>query len=180
MKIRCLFFFLLVSMTLSAQDYLSALLPMPNRVEPGWGEDFIVTPKTVVTVDSDSLAFAASELRRILQERTGLSVTGTAGEGSVISLQVDPAMEGKEHYILSVERDRMVIKGATPGAVYWGVMTLDQLLLGDVCRSAGARIAPVYIDDAPPFCLPGIDARSCPSFFTGKGCEIFYRSDGPL
>lgn len=78
MKIRCLFFFLLVSMTLSAQDYLSALLPMPNRVEPGSGEDFIVTPKTVVTVDSDSLAFAASELRRILQERTGLSVTGTA------------------------------------------------------------------------------------------------------
>lgn len=173
MKIRCLFFFLLVSMTLSAQDYLSALLPMPNRVEPGWGEDFIVTPKTVVTVDSDSLAFAASELRRILQERTGLSVTGTAGEGSVISLQVDPAMEGKEHYILSVERDRVVIKGATPGAVYWGIMTLDQLLLGDVCRSAGARIAPVYIDDAPRFAYRALMLDPARHFLPVKDVKFF-------
>lgn len=68
-----------------------------------------------------------------------------------IRLLVDPAMDGKEHYRIEITSKGITISGATAGAVYYGVMTMDQLLLGDACATAHKEISPIRIDDAPRF-----------------------------
>lgn len=60
-------------------------------------------------------------------------------------------MEGNEHYRIEITSKRITISGATVRAVYYGVMTMDQLLLGDVCATTQKKISPVYVDDAPRF-----------------------------
>ena len=45
----------------------------------------------------------------------------------------------------------MTISGASAAAVFYGVMTVDQVLLGDVCSSNRKEMTPISIDDAPRF-----------------------------
>ena len=52
---------------------------------------------------------------------------------------------------MSVNEKRLVIKGATSAAVFYGLMTLDQILAGDICATKQKTIASVEIDDCPRF-----------------------------
>lgn len=104
---------------LSAQDNLSALLPMPNQVKQIESKkDFIISGKTTIQTNLPEDAFCIAELKDILRQRTGKTVS---------------------------------IKGATQGSILYGLMTLDQILLGDVCRTLSGKIAPIEIDDQPRF-----------------------------
>lgn len=147
----CLLF--LAAMGMEAQENLSALIPMPNHVEQVSKKAFKVEAgKTSIYVGNDALQFEAEQLAAIVEARMQVKLPVVRQEGKRgISLVVDPSLEGKEHYRLSVTARGVEIKGATPEAVYRGIMTFDQLLLGDVCRTADKAIAAVTIDDAPRF-----------------------------
>ena len=139
---------------LSAQNNLSALLPMPNQVKQiDSKKDFIISDKTTIQTNLPEEAFCIAELKNILQERTGKTPTLSSygSSNSPIHLMVDPSIKGDEHYLLSVSEETVTIKGATQGAILYGLMTLDQILLGDVCRTLSGKIAPVEIDDQPRF-----------------------------
>lgn len=139
---------------LSAQNNLSALLPMPNQVKQiDSKKDFIISDKTTIQTNLPEEAFCIAELKNILQERTGKTPTLSSygSSNSSIHLMVDPSIKGDEHYLLSVSEETVTIKGATQGAILYGLMTLDQILLGDVCRTLSGKIAPVEIDDQPRF-----------------------------
>ncbi|MEI3464673.1 MAG: glycoside hydrolase family 20 zincin-like fold domain-containing protein [Bacteroides fragilis] len=47
---------------------------------------------------------------------------------SPIRLIIDPQLEGKEHYQLKVDQKGMTISGASAAAVFYGVMTVDQVI----------------------------------------------------
>ena len=139
---------------LSAQNNLSALLPMPNQVKQiDSKKDFIISDKTTIQTNLPEEAFCIAELKNILQERTGETPTLSSygSSNSSIHLMLDPSIKGDEHYLLSVSEETVTIKGATQGAILYGLMTLDQILLGDVCRTLSGKIAPVEIDDQPRF-----------------------------
>lgn len=85
-----------------------------------------------------------------------------------IRLLVDPAMDGKEHYRIEITSKGITISGATAGAVYYGVMTMDQLLLGDACATAHKEISPIRIDDAPRFPHRALMLDPARSFPSGK------------
>jgi hypothetical protein len=139
---------------LSAQNNLSALLPMPNQVKQiDSKKDFIISDKTTIQTNLPEEAFCIAELKNILQERTGKTPTLSSygSSNSSIHLMLDPSIKGDEHYLLSVSEETVTIKGATQGAILYGLMTLDQILLGDVCRTLSGKIAPVEIDDQPRF-----------------------------
>ena len=145
---------LLFAGCLSAQNNLSALLPMPNQVKQIEGKkDFVISGKTTIQTNLPEDAFCIAELKDILRERTGktLALSSSGSGSSVIRLMLDPSVKGDEHYQLSVSEGTVAIKGATQGAILYGLMTLDQILLGDVCRTLSGKIAPVEIDDQPRF-----------------------------
>lgn len=146
-KLLCVFCFWAVS--LAAQQNLSALLPYPNRVEPVPGKAFHVPQPATVYCDSPELKFAAASLQRILEKQMGAASELSAGPKAAVRLLIDPSITEKDRYVLEVDRKGVVIKGGTPGAVYYGVMTFKQLLMGDVAATARREIAPVRIDDAP-------------------------------
>lgn len=146
-----LLYSVLFTVVLSAQNPLVALLPMPNDVQRQAGKPFLLTDRMTIYISSPDLTFAASQLQNVLKERTGLSVPVSTHPNSAIRLTTDETIEGEEHYRLNVDRKSLSVSGATPGAVLYGVMTLDQILLGDVVSSSAQTIAPIRIDDTPRY-----------------------------
>lgn len=144
---------LILSEWLIAQNNISALLPMPNQVISVKGKGFIVnTGKTAIYMNQPELKFVATVLQNILRDRMEVDIPlSSQSDSGNIGLLIDPTIDGKEHYRLEISSKGAIISGATVGAVYYGVMTLDQLLLGDVCATAQKEISPVLIDDAPRF-----------------------------
>lgn len=143
---------LLLTWHLSAQDATSALLPMPNQVTLSKEKPFAVRHgKTAIYWNRPELEFTARNLQHILRDRMQTEIPFSRSDRADIRLLIDPAMEGAEHYILEITPKGVTVRGATAAAVYYGVMTLDQLLLGDVCATSQKKLAAVYIDDAPRF-----------------------------
>lgn len=139
---------------LVAQNSLSALLPMPNRITTVTGQPpFVLTEKTVIQSDLPESSFCVSELRRILCDRTGFTpaLSSLSNDKPGIRLILDTSMLGNEHYILSVSDRSITIKGATSGAILYGIMTLDQILLGNSCQSSSGVVVAIEIDDQPRF-----------------------------
>ena len=144
---------LILSEWLIAQNNISALLPMPNQVISVKGKGFTVrTGKTAIYVNQPELKFTAIALQNILRDRMLVDIPLSSQSGSAdICLLVDPTINGKEHYRIEITSKGMTISGATAGAVYYGVMTVDQLLIGDICATTQKELSPVYIDDTPRF-----------------------------
>ena len=147
---------LLLAATLSfGQGNISALLPLPNQIEQMTGKkNFVLTPRTTVKTNLPKQAFCLFELQRILGERTGqvadIGTPSTSGN-SVIEIELDPSIKGKEHYTLDISEKKLSIKGSSHAALFYGLKTLDQILLGDVCNTANNQIAPIRIDDEPRY-----------------------------
>ena len=146
-----LFFLCYVGM-LSAQQNKSALLPMPNRVQSIQGKNFSVNSSGIaIYINTEDLKFTAHSLQQLFKEQMQLEVPCSTSDKSKIRLLVDSSIQGKEHYQVQIGDKDMIIRGATVAAVYYGVMTLSQILIGDVCATFHKQIAQVNIDDAPRF-----------------------------
>ncbi len=134
---------------------LSALLPMPNEVEV-WAEKapFRLTAETAIVTQLPADEFCVKELQRLLNEQMQRDVPVAQGRkhsASVVELVLDASVEGKEHYILEVTKKKLSIKASTKAGLYYGVKTLEQILLGDVCRTEKGEVAALRVDDAPRF-----------------------------
>lgn len=153
MKIYTCLCLLFLAGYLVAQNNTSALLPMPNQITSVKGKPFTVrSGKTAIYMGQPELQFTANTLQNILYDRMQVEIPLASESGHAdIRLLIDPAMDGKEHYRIEITSKGITISGATAGAVYYGIMTMDQLLLGDACATAQKEIAPVHIDDAPRF-----------------------------
>ncbi len=146
----CLSF--LLALPLSAQNMSSALIPQPNSVVRGTSAPFhVIEGKTTVCTLSPDLTPAMEALKRVVKHRMGITLTEGTAKRATIQLAVDTTLKGREHYRLEITRQRMLLTGASPAAVFYAVMTLDQLLLGDVCATINNKVSAVTIDDAPRF-----------------------------
>lgn len=144
----------LFNTTSVAQDNTSALIPMPNSITKcDNGKAFKVNEKTKIISDLPQDSFIKEEVKDIFAKRMGVELVEEAShfKHNRIELAIDSTLEGKEHYTLKVDKNGISIKGATTGAVYWGVKTLDQLLIGDVCNTVAQQIEYVCIDDNPRY-----------------------------
>lgn len=156
MKNLSLFLFLCLSClnSLNAQQNISALLPMPNHVEVRKGKPFSVTEKAGIYIPDQSLQFEACELQRVIERHTGIRLPvqyGTPDKRQAVFLSVNPVLKGNEHYQLDVSDKRLSINGASSKAVFYGIKTLEQVLIGDVCSTMAGHIAPLRIEDSPRF-----------------------------
>ena len=142
---------------LSAQQNLSALVPMPNYIETQEGKAFVVTEKTQIVITDASLQFEAEELQRVFKAQMGLKLNIQTGgvKGKHIYLKAEGQNESLEHYQLQVQPKRIEISAESSKGVFYGIQTLAQLLLGDAENTAHNRIAPVVLEDSPRFAFRG-------------------------
>lgn len=123
---------------------LPAVVPAPASIEAGGGAPFRCDAATGIVGDED----AAAALAALFTARTGAA---PAGEGG-IELRVAPG-GAAESYRLTVDEASVVVEGADPAGLFYGVQTLGQLLARD---GAGWVIPAVTIHDAPRFAYRGV------------------------
>ncbi|MBB2148613.1 family 20 glycosylhydrolase [Pedobacter sp. LMG 31462] len=144
---------LLVQSSLFAQDNLSALIPFPNKiVQKDMQRKFTIAEGTYIELSSDSLSFEAEYLQKMLRERMGVTLSikkGPAKNGKAIKLEITPSIKGREHYVLNISDRGISVTGATRGAVFYGITTLDQILLGDIINTKQRRVSALLIEDQP-------------------------------
>lgn len=86
---------------LSAQDNLSALLPMPNQVKQIESKkDFIISGKTTIQTNLPEDAFCIAELKDILRQRTGKTPTLSSSGSAVPSFASYWILQPKEMDII--------------------------------------------------------------------------------
>ena len=118
-----------------------SLVPLPAQLEERAGAPFEVARIGRIEAAS-ALHNEAGVARRVLRERTGVSVLRG---GAALQLSVDTvAVSNAEGYTLTVDKKGIRIVGGSPAGVYYGLMTLDQLL-----AAQPTQLAPVFIADAP-------------------------------
>ena len=138
--------------SMHAQSNLSALLPMPNQVISPNGKTFQFTKKRCAYFINDSrLAFAAKQLQEIVIQEMNVPLASSAKSDALVQLLINPQMKGEQHYQIQIDANHIIIQGKTPQAVFYGVMTFHQILLGDRLNTLQQAVAPIQIDDEPRF-----------------------------
>jgi hexosaminidase len=159
----------------SVQAAVPALIPQPVTMQLSMGM-FELTSKTVIAAS----ATAGKEARRLAEELrpvTGLPLTlvTTAGETHCIELILDrflPGALGNEGYRLSVTPARVTIRAASEAGLFYGGVTLRQLLPVEVLGtnraaypSMGWRVPGGEIEDNPRFPWRGLLLDPARHFF---------------
>lgn len=144
---------LCTTLMLNAQSNLSALMPMPNNITQVKGKPYhFVEGRTAIVCSDKEQLFVAESLASIIEHRTGVFVpVVTNTKKADITLAIDPTLQGEEHYNISISNKGIALKGSTVGALHHAIMTIDQLLMGDIIATENDEIAPIIIDDAPRF-----------------------------
>lgn len=165
---------MLFAASLPAQDNTSALMPMPNKIVQGNGEAYTIDKeKSVITFSSEELEFAAGQLRDVFHKRMDETLSVRKSRKGAIHLAIDQSLTGSEHYRIDVDADGVTIEGASAGAVFYGVVTLEQILMGDVCMTSQKKIREIHIDDKPRFGYRAMMLDPARSFLPVESIKFF-------
>lgn len=159
----------------SAQDNLSALLPMPNNIETSKdGKTLQLNGKTAIKSSLNKDAFVIEELRRIIERHTRLVPEIRNGQKrNIISIDIDESLPDKEHYTLNVNSKGIFIKGHDEGALFMALQTLDQIFCGDVRNTFQNKIEHISIDDKPRYPFRAVMIDPARHFIPVKDVKFF-------
>lgn len=145
-KITYKFLFCFGLMSLACMAKAQNLIPIPSTLTPNSETLVWSTIGNVVAVDS--FANEKEHALRILKERAGVTVSPGNG-GGVIKLEADPSLSDDEAYTLAITNSGVTIKGKTKAGVFYGLMTMEQLMLGDGKSTTCIQTDGVSVQDAP-------------------------------
>lgn len=141
---------LCISMNICGANVLPPLIPAPNSVKFHEDGPFKLTDMVTIQFSTEELKPSAKTLKDILSKRFDLELVDNVAGDCVITLTLDSALRGDEHYRLHIDKNEIKINGATPEAVFRGVMTLAQLLPEKNSEGIIA-LSSMTIDDSPRF-----------------------------
>lgn len=148
-------------------------IPMPNSVEYKDSSYFIIDDKTTLGLSNSELKLPFNELKNVLNHRTGKNFKETATSEANIILELDPSINGNEHYKLDINPNNLKITGSTPEAVFRGIKTLDQLLLDSSLQNHKITLPTITIDDEPRYAYRAIMLDPARHFLTVEEIKLF-------
>ncbi|MDL2281919.1 beta-N-acetylhexosaminidase [Parabacteroides sp. OttesenSCG-928-G06] len=155
MKKNFILLFLFVSVLTLAQNYSNALIPMPNRMEEFSDKEiFKINNSTKIAYPGKGFEFEAKQLQSIINRQMGINIDLSdqpLKKSNTISLSIDPTLENREAYCLKIGKSGIDIKGGSKAGLFYAIMTLDQILLGNSFYTQQKQIVPLFIEDAPRF-----------------------------
>lgn len=132
--------------TLSTQP---CLVPQPAVLRCGEGDGFEWADIKQVRAPK-SLANERAHLLTLLEEATNFAPKANPKAHLIITLAIDAALPDAEAYVLDATTEGLTITGGSPAGVFWGIMTLRQLLLdSNGTRYDRYSLAPIHIEDQP-------------------------------
>lgn len=123
-----------------------AIIPMPNKMVYGSG-DALKTKDLGKIVAPASLANEREHLEKVLTHRLGIKKFKK--DKAPITLALDANVGPAESYKIEVSSKGINITGADATGVFYGVMTLDQMLIPEFENGRLATLNPVSIEDSP-------------------------------
>ena len=121
------------------------IIPIPQSLTYDGGRLEMAQIGKVVACDAlnNERDHAQSILNRLSTWRPG------KGKG-ILQLELDATISASpEAYTLQVTPNGIVIRGVTPTAVFWGLMTLEQMLTTSCANTLTASLPTLHIEDAP-------------------------------
>ena len=121
------------------------IIPIPQSLTYDDGRLEMAQIGKVVACDAlnNERDHAQSILNRLSTWRPG------KGKG-ILQLELDATISASpEAYTLQVTPNGIVIRGVTPTAVFWGLMTLEQMLTTSCANTLAASLPTLHIEDAP-------------------------------
>lgn len=135
-------------------DPRQCLIPMPQElsIKKGAKTLNVHTAWHVVVTAADGNANALDNekerAREMLGNRIG-NIVNSRQRGVRLVLGIDPTLADDEAYTMVVDSKGVCIKGKTPRGVFWGLMTLDQVLRGSGNKECVDAIPQLTIKDMP-------------------------------
>ena len=135
------------------------LIPLPASTVQEQGE-FVVQANTPIRVAaSDATALQAAQYFATLLQRTRgatLTIANAASSAPAIEFASDPAAPaGNEAYVLTVTPAGVRVRARSAAGLFYGGITLWQLLTADATRGLPVTVQGVRIEDAPRFAWRG-------------------------
>lgn len=135
-------------------DPRQCLIPMPQElsVKKGAKTFNVHTAWHIVVTAADDNANALDNekerAREMLSNRIG-NIVNSRQRGVRLVLGIDPTLADDEAYTMVVDSKGVCIKGKTARGVFWGLMTLDQVLRGSGNKECVDAIPQLTIKDTP-------------------------------
>ncbi|MGP1422527.1 MAG: family 20 glycosylhydrolase [Prevotella fusca] len=129
-------------------DPENILVPRPLKLEV-YTTHLPLKWQDVVGVEaSQELSNEKMQAENILGERT-VYKKGRNGAGAMVRLALDKSLANDEAYTLQVDEKGVTIKGRTATGVFNGLMTLEQLCIGNGVSARSTKIPALFIADQP-------------------------------
>lgn len=131
-----------------------SLIPQPLSVENTGQGRYVFQEVVTIALSDTGLENEAKALQRVIEERTGKKTVFTLsreGKKQAVNLILDPGEKEDEGYRIIITPGDIRIAGKTPAGLFYGIQTLDQLLLGDGGTALRSSVEPVVITDRPRY-----------------------------
>ncbi|MFT3738361.1 MAG: beta-N-acetylhexosaminidase [Breznakibacter sp.] len=133
-----------------------SIVPAPQHLKMGKGV-FILKPGTKIVYQpaDGEAAGLAQYLKSQLSQSTGFDLAtlpASGGADRVVALAVDKKLsDNAEAYTLEVQKNNVLIKGASRAGLFYGIQSFIQLAYPAVAKKGGIEIPALLVQDAPQF-----------------------------
>ena len=140
------------------------VVPLPQEVSPAREGSFHLSKNTTIAYpegndllkrNAEFLAQYAGQVINGTPEIKAIAPGEEAGKKSIV-LSLDPGIENKEGYVLSVTPETVSIKGQTENGVFYGIQTLRKSMPPAETKAGSILLPAVTIKDAPRFAYRGM------------------------
>lgn len=132
--------------TIEADVYgYPALIPHPTSVS--WFQRRVtVSDFRILQIKGAVLKNEVTVLARLWKAHGGNLQTSSTSSGSetAVQLEIDQSISGKEGYQLSIQSKRIVIRARESAGLFYGIQTLQQLIVGNQIQCAEITDAPAF------------------------------------
>ncbi|MBQ8337344.1 MAG: family 20 glycosylhydrolase [Bacteroidaceae bacterium] len=150
------------------------IIPLPQEIEKGDGEGFVLDKNTVIEYKgNEQMRRNAEFLAEYVKEKTTfeLNVSDACTGKRAITLEIDGSIENSEGYELEADEEGITIKGATEAGVFYGIQTLRKAL--PFTDGKRVLLPEVEIEDYPRFSYRGAHLDVSRHFFTKDSVKRF-------
>lgn len=149
------------------------VVPLPQEVSPAREGSFHLSKNTTIAYpegndllkrNAEFLAQYAGQVINGTPKTQAIAPGEEAGKKSIV-LSLDPGIENKEGYVLSVTPETVSIKGQTENGVFYGIQTLRKSMPPAETKAGSILLPAVTIKDAPRFAYRGMHLDAGRHFF---------------
>ena len=151
------------------------VIPLPQEVTLTQKGAFVLTGATPIVYPKgdEQLKNDAQFLSDYIADVTALRLTTTSAKvKNAITLRLNKKVQGKEGYVITVDKKGVVIEGATAAGVFYGVQTLRKSIPVDKSLTE-VTLPAVVVKDAPRFGYRGVMLDCARHYFPVKFVKQF-------